>query len=93
MIDRRAHIVTPDLTYRGHIFTLSDDGTAELLDRERTTVIRTLTAAEATSRDGQVHRITGTGPDGEPTIWRVVGACARCAAPSVYPTPAYDIPT
>lgn len=93
MIDLRCHIVTADITYRGHIFQLHDDGTAVLMNRERTDVLLTLTAAEATSRDGEIYRVTGADQDGVQRIWRVVKACARCATVSVYPTPAYDIPT
>lgn len=93
MIDRRAHIVTADLTYRGHVFSLADDGTATIENRGRTDVLRQLTGAEADSRDGQVYRVVGRDADGVEMIWRVVGACARCAPESIMPTPSYDIPT
>lgn len=93
MIDRRAHIVTADLTYRGHIFILGDDGIAAIWNRGRDAVLRSLSGASADSRDGQVYRVVGRNADGDETVWRVVGACARCAPESIMPTPNYDVPT
>ena len=91
--EKRSHIVTADVTYRGHIFVLADNGEARIESRDRDTVLRRIWQASAESRDGQIYRVEGVDADGASVVWRVVSACARCSNPAVYPTPAFDVPT
>lgn len=93
-IRKRAHIVTKDLTYKGHVLELDErqDGATAFLLTPAGEELARLDNAAYESKDGVVYRLTGRDGEGNDAIWRMVAVCARCAAPSVIPTPKWDVP-
>jgi hypothetical protein len=88
----RAHVTTPELTYRGHELSI-DEGAhvAYVIDRQTGQSVLELHEAEWAVLNREEWRVEGVTPEGARSIWNASRACGRCGA-SVFPTPEYAMP-
>lgn len=88
----RAHVVTPDLTYRGHELSIDEQARiAYVIDRQTGSAVLELHDADWSVLNREEWRVVGVTPDGVPSIWNASRACGRCGS-SVFATPAYAMP-
>lgn len=88
----RAHVTTPDLTYRGHELSIDEQARiAYVIDRQTGAPVLELHDADWSVLNREEWRVVGVLPDGTAQVWNAARACARCGS-SVFPTPEYAMP-